>query len=339
MSKLFLHIPSNNKAKEDIDVFMSQRNFRNIAIRCTSHNSIARFFSKLASVLLLTMKVKRGDVLLMQYPFKKYYQLACNLCHMCGGKVITLVHDLGCCRRKKLTKQQEIRRLGHTDVLIVHNEAMQVFLQSAGYQKPMLTLGIFDYLAPTPGVTPSKSDSQPWEVVYAGGLARRKNAFLYQLDPYINGWHFNIYGKGLEQEEANSWQHITPMGFVKSDDFIHSSKGHFGLVWDGNSIDACEGEWGNYLRINNPHKTSFYLRSGKPVIMWDKAALTPFILQHGAGIAVSSLREIGEKLSGITPEAYKTMCRNALTLSQQLQDGHHFHVAFDEAMKMLPREK
>lgn len=336
MRKLYLQIPSGNKAKEDIDILMSRAGFRNIAVGCRSHNAVARFFAKLFSVLLIVFRVRKGDILLIQYPFKKYYSLVCSLAHLRGGKVVTLIHDLGCCRRKKLTEEQEIRRLSHSDVLIVHNEAMMQFLANRGYTKPMLTLGIFDYLAPVPGKTPNKKDDEEWQVVYAGGLARRKNTFLYLLDQHISGWHFNIYGNGVEEEEAAKWENITPMGFIKSDDFIKSSVGHFGLVWDGNSIDACEGEWGGYLLINNPHKTSFYLRAGKPVIMWDKAALAPFVIKNGAGIAVSSLREIGEKLAKINPEEYAQMCNNANRLSQQLQDGHHFYEAFKMAEKMIP---
>lgn len=335
MRKLFLHIPSGNKAKEDIDILMSQFGFKNVAIYCSSHNSVARFFVKTLSVMLLLVRVKRGDVLLIQYPFKKFYSLACILCHVKGGKVITIVHDLGCCRRKKLTEQHEIRRLSHTDVLIVHNEAMMHFLKTRGFAKPMVTLGIFDYLAQSPGSTPKKEIDQTWQVVYAGGLARRKNMFLYMLDNHINGWFFNIYGKGLEQDEAKTWHNITPMGFIKSDDFIKSSIGHFGLVWDGSSIDACDGEWGSYLLINNPHKTSFYLRAGKPVIMWNKAALTPFILKYNVGIAVSSLHEIGKKLSAITPQQYATMCDNVLKISVLLQQGHFFSQAFHCAVEKL----
>lgn len=336
MRNIFLQIPSKNKAKEDIDfVVMSKSGFKNIAVHGTSHNAVARFFVKLLSVLLILVRVKKGDIFLIQYPFKKYYALACRLIHLRGGKVITLIHDLGCCRRKKLTEQQEIRRLSHTDVLIVHNEAMKEFLETRGLKKRMVTLGIFDYLAPHNASSPKKDKDQPWQVAYAGGLARRKNTFLYLLDEHIKGWELYIYGKGLEEEAAAKWKNIKPMGFIKSDDFIRSSVGHFGLVWDGSSIDACDGEWGNYLRINNPHKTSFYLRAGKPVIMWTEAALTPFIISHGAGIAVSSLREIGEKLQTITPQQYQEMCRQALALSKQLQEGHHVLKAYREAVKLL----
>lgn len=335
MSNLYLQIPSGNKAKEDIDVIMAQEGFRNVAVSLSSHNAVARFVSKLLSVLLLVLRVHKGDVLLVQYPFKKYYSLVCQLTHLKGGKVITLIHDLGSFRRKKLTVEQENVRLSHTDVLIVHNEAMQQFLVDHGFKKPIVTLGIFDYLAPTPGKTPAKASDEAWQVVYAGGLAQRKNTFLYLLDEHIQGWHFNIHGKGLDEEFTKDWKNITPCGFIKSDDFIQQSVGHFGLVWDGSSIDECAGDWGVYLRVNNPHKTSFYLRSGKPVIMWSEAALTPFVLKEGAGIAVSSLREIGSVLAALTPAQYETMCSNAKAVSQKLANGYYFKEAFASAIKLL----
>lgn len=338
MANLYLKIPSSNKAKEDIDIIMQHEGFQNVAFSCSSHNAIARFFCKLLSVLMLAVRVKKGDVLLVQYPFKKYYELVCNLTHMKGGKVITLIHDLGCCRRKKLTEQQEVKRLSNTDVLIVHNEAMMQFMQNLGYNKPMLTLGIFDYLAPTDANTPKKESAKVWEVVYAGALAKRKNEFLYNLDNHIKGWRLNIHGNGLDEEEASKWENIVPRGFIKSDDFIKESIGHFGLVWDGNSIDECAGEWGGYLRINNPHKTSFYLRSGKPVIMWKEAALTPFVLHEGVGIAVSSLEEIDNTLSSITLEEYQKMCDKTQALSDKLGDGYFFKAAYKKAETLVKQQ-
>ncbi len=335
MSKLYLRIPSGNKAKEDIDVIMEREGFKNVAWSLSSHNAVARFISKLVSVLLLLARVKKGDVLLVQYPFKKYYELVCNLTHMKGGKVITLIHDLGSFRRKKLTVEQENTRLMHTDVLIVHNEAMQKFVEQHGFTKPIVTLGIFDYLAPTPGNTPVKKEDEEWQVVYAGGLAKRKNTFLYLLDEHIKGWHFNIHGRGLDEEFTKDWKNITPCGFIKSDDFIKESIGQFGLVWDGSSVDECAGDWGVYLKVNNPHKTSFYLRSGKPVIMWKEAALTPFVLQEKVGFAVSSLKEIGECLSRITPEQYGEMCSNARKISERLAEGYYFKTSFMKAEQML----
>ena len=49
-------------------------------------------------------------------------------------------------------------------------------------------------------------------------------------------------------------------------------EGSFGLVWDGISVETCAGVYGEYLKVNNPHKTSLYLASGIPVIIWKEAA-------------------------------------------------------------------
>lgn len=335
---LYLKLDTGNKAKEDIDVLMQEKGFRNIAVGSSWHGKIGRFFAKLLSVVVLPFMVKADDVLLIQYPFKKYYSLLCRLTHMKGGRVITLIHDLGCFRRKKLTVEEEMVRLSHTDVLIVHNEKMMQFLTDHGYKKPMLTLGIFDYLSDNqPNSLPIYNKGEEWDVVYAGGLAERKNKFLYILDEALPDdccWTLHIHGKGLDETKAAKWEHIKSRGFIKSDDFIKESVGHFGLVWDGAGIDECSGDWGVYLKVNNPHKTSFYLRSGKPVIIWKDAALAAFIEREGVGITVDSLRDINEKLKAITPDAYAEMLKNVQNVREKLAGGFYFNDAFDRSLKM-----
>lgn len=339
MANLYLKIQTGNKAKEDIDHIMEQHGFRNVAVGSSWNGSVGRFFSKLLTVLLLVFRVSKGDVLLVQYPFKKYYPSLCRITHLRGGKVITLIHDLGCFRRKKLTIEQEIVKLSRTDVLIVHNESMQQFLTDHGYQRPMLTLGIFDYLSDRqPAALPTFNADNHWDVVYAGGLAERKNKFLYILDEHLPAdcnFTLHIHGKGLDEEKAATWQHIKSRGFIKSDDFIASSVGQFGLVWDGAGIDECSGDWGVYLKVNNPHKTSFYLRSGKPVVIWKEAALAAFIEREGVGITVGSLTELPPKLQALTAEQYAAMVANVQTIRERLASGYYFETAFHRAINLL----
>lgn len=339
MSNVFLRLDTGNKAKEDIDQLMQAQGFRNIAVGSAWHGKVGRFFAKLFSVMLLPLRIHPGDVLLIQYPFKKYYPSLCRFAHWRGARVVTLIHDLGCFRRKKLTVEQEIVKLSRTDVLIVHNEAMQAFLVEHGYRRPMLTLGIFDYLAPCqPTSLPQHAEGEAWDVVYAGGLAERKNKFLYLLDEQLPAdccWTLHIHGKGLDTTKAATWQHIAPRGFIKSDDFIQQSVGHFGLVWDGSSIDECAGDWGIYLKVNNPHKTSFYLRSGKPVIIWREAALAPFVEREGVGIAVNSLPELHARLSQLSAGDYAAMVERVQVIRQRLAEGYYFQHAFDKAVALL----
>lgn len=336
---IYLRLDSRNKAKHDIDDVMEREGFRNVAVGSSWEGKVARFFAKLLSVVALPFRAGKGDVLLIQYPFKKYYPSLCRIMRWRGGRTVTLIHDLGCFRRKKLTVEDEIVKLSRTDVLIVHNESMQQFLLDHGYKRPMLTLGIFDYLAPNEPVSmPVHAKNEPWKVVYAGSLAERKNMFLYRLDKALPAnciWKLFVHGKGLDEEKADRWHHIESRGFIKSDDFVRDSVGHFGLVWDGSSIDECAGAWGEYLKVNNPHKTSFYLRSGKPVIMWREAALATFVEQAGVGLVVGSLLELNERLQQLTPTEYFAMVERVQKVRQQLAEGYYFKAAFKQAMSLL----
>lgn len=329
----YIKTPSTNKAKLDIDILCDERGYRNIAIGNGS-GKISKFFQKLATVAMLPFRLRKGDVLLIQYPYKKYYRHLCRAAHWRKAKTVTLIHDLGSFRRKKLTPEQEIKRLSDTDFIIVHNSSMRKWLIDHGCLVPMHDLDIFDYLSdakPTGGY----EKSAPNVVLYAGGLGPRKNRFLYDIDPLLGDCRMEVYGKGLEPGIAETWKRIAYKGFVPSDRFISEANGHWGLVWDGDSVDECNGEWGEYLRYNNPHKTSFYLRAGIPVIIWEKSAMAPFITANNLGIAVSSLRELDKKLNAMTLEEYAVYRREASTISDRLQQGAYFGLAMDKALKQL----
>ena len=156
-------------------------------------------------------------------------------------------------------------------------------------------------------------------------------AFLYQM-PTMDNWVMDLYGKGFEPER-NTRDSVRYHGFIQADDFIAQVETDFGLVWDGDSPDTCVGAWGEYLRINDPHKTSFYLKAGIPVIVWSQAAMAPFIQEEGVGIAVNSIGEINEALACLTADDYKRMKERALLMGQRLAEGHYIksglRAAFD----------
>lgn len=331
----YIKTPSTNKAKLDIDALCHKRGYSNIAV-CNAKGKVGKFFQKLATVAMLPLRLNKGDVLLIQYPYKKYYRHLCRAAHWRGAKTVTLIHDLGSFRRRKLTPSQEVKRLSNTDFIIVHNRFMRQWLSDHGCRVAMHDLEIFDYLS---DAEPSGRFNKPapTTILYAGGLGPRKNRFLYDLDPLLGSCRMEVYGKGLEPGVAETWKRISFKGFVPSDRFISEAEGHWGLVWDGDSVDACSGEWGNYLRYNNPHKTSFYLRAGIPVIIWDQSAMAPFITSNNLGIAVGSLRELNDKLNAMTPEEYSTYRRAASSISDKLQQGRYFDLAISNALEWLYR--
>jgi hypothetical protein len=337
LSKNYREIKSaGNKAKTDMEKILSNSGYKNAGLPQTVYaNQIIGFIVTLVGVCMVFFKISAGDTVVIQYPFKKYYAFICHLIHWKKGKVITLIHDLGAFRRKRLSVDEEIRRLNHSDVLIVHNPAMKSWLQQQGYRKPMVCLEIWDYLSASANRTQHPFDNQSVKVIYAGTLKYKKNKFLYALDEIISKWQLELYGAGFEEKMIKNREHITYCGFIPSDQLIETAYANFGLVWDGDSTSCCSGNFGEYLKLNNPHKISFYIRCHCPVIIWEEAALATFITEHKIGLCVRSLEELDDVLSSISIEIYQEMVENVKNIDQRISSGYYLSKALVEANKFL----
>ena len=155
------------------------------------------------------------------------------------------------------------------------------------------------------------------------------------MDDCIENWELQLYGKHFDQERANGWKHIHYNGLFTPEQLINEVEGDFGLVWDGDSLDQCSGNWGEYLLINNPHKASFTLRMGLPVIIWKKAALAPFIEKNHVGICIDSLRDLNRILENLSTEEYNEMRHNAELMSEKIGTGYFTHRAMRAAEERL----
>ncbi|MBO4907499.1 MAG: galactofuranosyltransferase [Bacteroidaceae bacterium] len=337
----YIEVGTNNKAKEDIDEICRQEGFVNLTRHNFGKGGVGRFLTKLVSVTSILWRLKQGDTLFLQYPMKKFYYMACSLAHLRGARVMTVIHDLGAFRRHKLTPKQENSRLSKTDFLIVHNPTMRDYLREHGFKGGIHCLQIFDYLSPSPvrsldseQLALPKTQQRPWNVVYGGHLGRWRNAFLYEIPTVMEGWEMDLYGRGFDAQGVDS-PHLRYHGFKAGDDFIAQVEADFGLVWDGDSLDECTGDWGEYLRINDPHKTSFYLRAGIPVIVWSQAAMAPFILEQKVGISVDSLSQISNRLASISAAEFAEMKKNAVSMSRRLSEGYYIKEGFKAAKECL----
>ena len=114
------------------------------------------------------------------------------------------------------------------------------------------------------------------------------------------------------------------------DELIEKLKGAYGLVWDGDSLCSCEGNYGAYLKINNPHKVSLYLAAGLPVIVWKQSALYSFICENGVGFGVDSLETLDEALTQHESE-YEGYCQRVQELQSKLKNGAYMHAAIKQA--------
>lgn len=137
-------------------------------------NKFLAFFYNLVSTLIACSRIQKGDVIVLQYPVKKYFSFICKMAHLKGAKTISLIHDLGSFRRKKLTVAQELKRLSHTDYIIATNQAMKLWLEQQGLEKPIGALGFHDYLSPSVAADKKHQPNKVWNIVYAGSLNLRK---------------------------------------------------------------------------------------------------------------------------------------------------------------------
>jgi len=321
-----------SKARADVDKIMQGMGFTNIGFsRPSFQNKITDFLVTLASVIRAPFSLRKGDVLCLPYNIRKYYVFLCKATHMRGGKVVTLIHDLSSFYRKHVSSADEIKRLNHSDYLIVHNEIMKQWLEDNGCKLPIGVLGIFDYLS-TKEPAEKPIPVQPYKVLYAGTLSPKKNKFLYELEDYIHFFRFSLYGGGFDLDAIKAKDKFDYKGFVSSDTLVASADGDFGLVWDGNSIYSCDGPRGAYMQYNNPHKYSLYMRCGLPVIIWEKAAMAVFTRENNTGICISSLDQLDDVLSKITPEQYEEMKRNVTLVGKRLSEGYYFKRAYNEAL-------
>lgn len=322
---------AGNKAKTDNEDTLKEMGAVNIGLRRTVNNSkILAFFLDLAGVIRACMLLRKGDTLFLQYPVKKYFSFLCKIANIKGAKTTCVIHDLGSFRRKKLSVEKEISRLSHSDYIIASNENMKEWLINHGMKKPVGALGLFDYRSATFNQHQdiNYQESLP-QVVYAGALSMRKNSFLVELTKSLSSWNLTIIGNkdGLQGLQENP--HIKYKGFMPSEDFISQIDADFGLVWDGDSLDTCSGDYGKYLRWNSPHKVSFCLRAGLPIIIWKEAAVASIIEQKGIGIAINSLKELKDIFKNLSKEDLSRMKANVREMAQKLNKGYFLNSAIN----------
>lgn len=309
------------KAKVDFDYFMKSQGFEIIH----RHLDVDSKIKKLTCALFTVPNLFRGeqyDELIFQYPTYSSFLMKRMLPKMKqhAKKLYFILHDVESLRLFTDDADywdSEKALFNSTDGLIVHDQALNNWLREHGVTVPMVNLEIFDYHNPQPVQINEDYDRS---ICFAGNLA--KSSFLNHLS--LNQAKLDIYGPH-PSESYNSG--VTYKEIYSPEELPKHLTDNFGLVWDGSSTETCDGKFGNYLRYNAPHKTSLYLSTGIPVIIWKQAALADFIVDHQVGIAVDSLQELDQVLSQLSKEQYRELKQNAVRLAQQLRSGYYSHRA------------
>ncbi len=333
------------KARDDVDKILKDMGYSplKVVIDADRHNlnTFNKLFVhfKLCSVWDRALsKAKKGDTVVMQFPVINHTVLldaAVKKLKHRGVRIIALVHDLEILRLSLVTdvspvkrwrlKREELSVLKLFDKIIVHNTKMIDYVTKVLDipSERLINLGIFDYLAPD--ITIQRYDMQNFRsVIIAGNLSETKSKYVYDLPDTCN---YQLYGPNFTGKTGDN---ICYNGSFPPEQLPSVLKGGFGLVWDGTSAKTCDGVLGEYLRYNNPHKTSLYLASGIPVIIWDKAALADFVKQNCCGITVESLYDIPKTLDSLSESEYKKMCDCTAVIGKRLRDGYYTKKAVGE---------
>ncbi|MBZ1511445.1 sugar transferase [Leuconostoc mesenteroides] len=299
------------------------------------YEKIDYFVPKSKIMRLLTAKIMwhkklatvKNGIFVFQYPMYSRFvteELIKIISKRKDVKSVAVIHDIEALRYLKddtHSSQAELDMFNKFDTLIVHNQSMKRWLESNGVNSKLVDLKIFDYLNLYPMVKTEQQNS----IVFAGNLA--KSSFLTKLNIKTP-----ILLKGPNPMAKYS-KNIKYAGQHSPDELPKYLNGKYGLIWDGNSIETCDGVFGEYLKFNNPHKTSLYLSIGLPVIIWDKSALAPFVKENNVGVTISSLLEIDNIIESITESEYNLMKQNAENIGRKMRDGNYINQAMSKCFK------
>ena len=306
---------ASSKARNDVTCIMNELGIKRIPIVRSTEHKIWGVLQVILKVWWCLLKLPRTATVYVQYPminitafvriaplFKRFHSVA-------------LVHDVRTYCQEFLIQHnsKEIKALNCFETVIVHSEAMKAQLYKDGVHSKMVVLGAFDYLLPQSMQIQKQKNS----IVFAGAL--QKSAFLEDLH-IVPSSNINFHLYGAVKPEIEYTEHIQYMGKFAPDD-VSSIVGDWGLLWDGNSIDSCGGNFGEYLKIIAPHKFSLYLASGLKIICWEHSAMASLVKERKLGIIIKNLSEIADKLSSLTDEDRAIIEKNVTQMSNRIRTG------------------
>ncbi|MGX5377024.1 sugar transferase [Ligilactobacillus sp. LYQ135] len=319
------------KAKADINKFLGDAGWKilDLDLPIKRFPKLMYRFFKLPKLF----KNKNIDNIVFQYPMYSVFltkSIIKAVRKQTNANLIFVIHDYEAIRKYKGDQKffkNEVEIFNSVDCLIVHSEAMKQKMQEAGITTKMVILGVFDYYNPQPMIENQQYDHS---ICFAGNL--EKSSFLTQLS--LTKSHAYLFGMDPAEHYP---QNVTYEGLYQAEELPKHIKGNFGLVWDGSSLNGDGGIYADYQHYNAPHKTSLYLSSGMPVIVWKKAAISKFVVNHQVGIAVDDLNNLDEILNEISQDEFLQLQKNAHQLGEKLRNGMMIKTAIKEAKQLIAK--
>ncbi len=321
------------KSRNDIAYFLAEENVSSIPLK-KFRNRVEKLFFSPGCVRKVLHHLSAGDTLIIQYPSqlgRRFDNMLMDQLIAAHIHTVALIHDLDSLRFKNNillpSVKQEVEDLNCYDYVIASNKVMRKFLVNEGLKVPCGNLELFDYyhFGDVPVGKYAKT------LNFAGNL--NKARFLAKLHP--GPIQVDIYGKSPSRPRNRE---LLNQGKVDTEILPSKLRRGFGLVWDGNSIEKVSGNFGNYLKINSPHKMSLYLSSGLPVVVWKKSALADFVIQKQCGLAVDSLSEAIGDITHMSVETYDNWSRNSQRIGEGLIKGVNTKRAVKAALASVQKK-
>lgn len=332
------YIPPNNdasqKAPVDIETIFENKfgktnRIYNLDLKYIRNLDIIRSF-----MLMKAKYINSNVILFVQWPLysKKPFYYDDYVHSLKMKRNVAIVHDIDSLRFFPDDKDKiagDIERLNWYDAVICHNEKMAAWLKKNGLFTKTVSMDAFDYLK---NITVDLNHMVPYRIAFAGNLD--KSLFIKEIDRVVRH-KFYVYGNLTKYKIPQS---IEYKGLFNPEELSGHIEGDFGLVWDGESVDSCSGKNGNYMKYNNPHKMSFYISCGMPIITWKYAAIADFVEKNGIGFTVEGLHEIDGMLSKIDRAEYSNMLNNVETVRKKICSGYYTSKAIEKVIDILNRE-
>lgn len=301
---------ASSKAKTDGEEIAAGLGFRNIGLPRRSFGfwPLAKAWDAMSHALG-KLRMPSGGTVFLQYPSDGIESLV-ETARKKGNRTIVLLHDINSIRFNE--PANELDFLHDADHVIVHSERMARLVGERYPDTDVQVLGMFDYLH---AAKSTYRHDGIYRIIFAGNLG--KSSFLSRLKD--TGLYVNLYGVGVGKHTLTD--SIIYKGCFPPDELGSHLEGDFGLVWDGDSLESCEGVLGNYLKIIAPHKMSMYLSSGIPVIVWDGSAMRDIVVENNIGIAVTSLAMLPDMFGSLSLDKYAAMKENAVRFAARLGCG------------------
>ena len=333
---------AGTKAVSDIEIYLKEVGFRTINLCNRLDNKLNKVKDIIFNYKKIISNIEEKTLVVYQYPMLggKLDILITNLYAKAirskGGKNIVVIHDLDSLRYYISSKEdnyikKEINTLNKYDYIISHNSEMSKWLRENGLISKIVDLELFDYKSENKYGIDYK-DKEKNSIAFAGNLNKIKSGFIYKLnDVLLDNISISLYGPNYSDENAN--KRITYKGVFKPEELGSVINETFGLIWDGDSIETCSGEIGEYTKYNNPHKLSLYISCGLPVIVWNKSAISKFVNKNNIGIVINSISEIHDKISNLDKSNYIQMLKNCEKIRNKVTDGYFIKRAISKIEK------